>query len=167
MVPLHGHPLVVGVTPGQPDLVPRTAAAWARAAGVSALFCAYVDPTRFVREEFPDGTVRHDAVDPDAGDEEWRDREHALVAGLGATLADAGVAWHFRYLGGRPDRALTHLARAVDAAGFVVGARAPGAGARVRGLLEGSVAVHLGRHQHRPVLVVPVRVVEWSGTAGS
>ena len=167
LVPLHGHPLVVGVKPGQSDLVPRTAATWARAGGVSALYCAYVDPTRFVREEHPDGTVTHDAVDPDGADEAWRGRRHRLVAWLEDALGDAGVPWHFRYLAGRPDRALTHLARAVDAAGFVVGARAPGAGARMRGLLEGSVAVHLGRHQHRPVLVVPLRVVDWSAAEGS
>ena len=167
MVPPHGHPLVVGVKPGLSDLVPRTAATWARAAGVSALYCAYVDPTRFVREEYPDGTVRHDTVDPDGADEVWRDRQHALVAWLEDVLGDAGLPWHFRYLAGRADRALTHLARAVDAAGFVVGARAPGAGARVRGLLEGSVAVHLSQHQHRPVLVVPVRVVDWSAQHGA
>lgn len=167
MVPLRGHPLVVGVKPGQPDLVPRTAASWALAAGASELYCAYVDPTRFVREEHADGTVRHDAVDPDGADEAWRHRQHLLVSWLGDALADAGVPWHFRYLAGRPDRALTHLARAVDAAGFVVGARRPGAGARMRGLLEGSVAVHLARHQHRPVLVVPVHVVDWSAAHGS
>lgn len=166
MVPLRGHPLVVGVKPGQSDLVPRTAAAWAQAAGVSGLYCAYVDPTRFVREEHPDGTVRHDAVDPDGGDDAWRERQGTLIDALGAALADAVVPWHFRYLAGRPDRALTHLARAVDAAGFVVGARAPGAAGRVRGILEGSVAVHLGRHQHRPVLVVPLRVVDWSAAHG-
>ncbi len=161
MVPLSGHPLVVGVMPGQPDLVPRTAAAWARGAGVSALYCAYVDPTRFVREERPDGTVRHDAVDPDGSDEAWRERQHVLVATLEDVLADRGVPWQFRYLAGRPDRALTHLARAVDAAGFVVGARAPGAGSRMRGLLQGSIGQRLARHQHRPVLVVPLRVVDW------
>lgn len=167
MVPLHGHPLLVGVKPGQADLVPRTAAAWGRAAGVSTLYCAYVDPTRFVREEHPDGAVRHDAVDPDGADDTWRSRQQDLVEWLEETLADAGVPWQFRYLAGRPDRALTHLARGVDAAGFVVGAQAPGAGARVRGLLEGSVAVHLARHQHRPVLVVPLRVVDWNAGRAS
>ncbi len=145
MVPLLGHPLVVGVKPGQADLVPRTAMAWARGAGVSALYFAYVDPTRFVRVEHPDGTVSHDAVDPDGADEAWRDRQHELVAWLEEILADARVPWHFRYLAGRPDRTLTHLARAVDAAGFVVGAREPGAGARMRGAPRG-----LGRRAPQP-----------------
>lgn len=56
---------------------------------------------------------------------------------------------------------LVLAARAVDAAGFVLGAHAPGAGARVREFLEGSIAVRLSHHQHRPVLVVPLRVVDW------
>lgn len=162
MVPLRGHPLVVGVTPSQPELVPRTAAAWAADCGTSALYCAYADPSRFTRDELPDGTVVHDAVDPDGVDEAWRDRERELRDRLGALLDETGVPWHFRYLAGRADRALTHLARAVDAAGFVVGTRAPGPGARVREVLEGSVAAHLSHHQHRPVLVVPLRVVDWS-----
>ncbi len=162
MVPLRGHPLVVAVTPGQPELVVRTAAGWARDAGASALYCAYVDPSRFTREELPDGNVRHDAVDPDGADDSWRERARGLVERLGPLLDAGDLPWHFRYLAGRPDRALTHLARAVDAAGFVVGTRAPGAGARVREALEDSIAVRLSHHQHRPVLVVPLQVVDWS-----
>lgn len=161
MVPLSGHPLVVGVTPHQPELVLLTAAAWAKGTGVDALYCAYVDGSRFTREEYADGTVLHDAVDPDGVDDAWQDRERQLTDAIAAVLEDSGVPWHFRYLAGRPDRALTHLARAVDAAGFVVGTSAPGAGARMREFLEGSVAVRLSHHQHRPVLVVPLRVVDW------
>jgi hypothetical protein len=164
MVPLRGHPLVVAVTPGQPELVVRTAAAWARDGGATALYCAYVDPSRFTRDELPDGSVRHDAVDPDGADDSWHERERALVDHLGSLLDGSDVPWHFRYLAGRADRALTHLARAVDAAAFVVGTRPPGAGARVRAALEGSIAVHLSQHQHRPVLVVPLQVVDWSAT---
>lgn len=165
MVPLRGHPLVVGVTPTQPELVPRTAAAWAADCGVSALYCAYVDPSRFAREERPDGTVMHDAVDPDGADDAWQERDRALRERLAVLLDGAAVPWHFRYLAGRADRALTHLARAVDAAGFVVGTRAAGAGARMREVLEGSVAVRLSHHQHRPVLVVPLQVVDWSASS--
>lgn len=161
MVPLRGHPLVVGVTPHQPELVLLTAAAWAAAAGVASLYCAYVDGSRFVSEEYPDGTVLHDAVDPDGVDDEWRDRERQLTEAVGRVLVGSSVPWRFRYLAGRTDRALTHLARAVDAAGFVVGTSAPGAGARLREFVEGSVAVRLTHHQHRPVLVVPLRVVDW------
>ena len=161
MVPLRGHPLVVGVTPHQPDLVLLTAAAWAADAGVDSLYCAYVDGSRFTREEYADGTVLHEAVDPDGVDDAWQDRERDLTAAIARVLAPSGVPWHVRYLAGRPDRALTHLARAVDAAAFVVGTSAPGAGARLREFLDGSVALRLGQHQHRPVLVVPLRVVDW------
>ncbi len=161
MVPPDGHPLVVELAPGQPDLVLLTAARWAAALRAPALYCAYVDESRLVVEEYPDGTVRHTSVDPDGGDDEWRDRERELERHLGRVLGDSAVPWHLRYLAGRPDRALTHLARAVDAAAFVVGTRAPGAGARMRELMSGSVAVRLSHHQHRPVLVVPLEVVDW------
>lgn len=163
MVPLAGHPLVVGIVPGQPELVALTAAAWARSAGASGLYFAYADPGRYTREEYPDGTVWHEDLDPDAPDPDaWRTREAAIETHLAEVLADAEVTWHVRYLAGRADRALTHLARAVDAAGFVVGTRAPGAGARMREVVEGSVALRLSHHQHRPVLVVPLQVVDWS-----
>lgn len=165
MVPLAGHPLVVGVVPDQPPLVVLTALEWARSARASALYLAYVDGSRYPGEEHPDGTVEHEAIDPDGVDDSWRDRSRAIEAALARTLAGADVPWHFRYLAGRVDRSLTHLARAVDAAGFVVGTRAPGPGARVRELVEGSVAVHLSHHQHRPVLVVPVQVVDWKAGA--
>lgn len=59
------------------------------------------------------------------------------------------------------DRSLTHLARAVDASAIVVGTRVPGFGARMRQFVDGSVALHLSHHQHRPVLVVPLAVVDW------
>ena len=54
------------------------------------------------------------------------------------------------------------IARAVDAAAVVVGTRAPGPGARLREVVEGSLAVQLSHHQHRPVLVVPLSVVDWT-----
>jgi nucleotide-binding universal stress UspA family protein len=161
MVDMAGHPGVVGVVPGQPDLVALTAASWARAVGAPALYLAYADTSRYVVEEHPDGTVRHAAIDPDTADDRWQQIHADLREQLTVTLRDAGVPWHLRYLAGRPDRALTHLARAVDAAVIVVGTRAPGGAARMREFLEGSVAVHLAHHQHRPVLTVPLSVVDW------
>lgn len=155
-----GHPFVVGIAPGQPELVALTAASLARA-GNSKLYFGYVDPARYCQAEFPDGTVRHAAIDPDPIDESWRDRQTEITTFLARVLADTGVDWEFRYLAGRTDRALTHLARAVDAAAIVVGTHHPGAAARLREFLEGSVAVHLFSHQHRPVLVVPLSVVDW------
>ncbi|MGN8244830.1 universal stress protein [Cellulomonas soli] len=161
MVPVAGHPLVVGVVPGQPALVALTAAEWARAAGASELCCAFVDGSRYTRAEHEDGSVQHEAIDPDGADDGWLRRQELIEQSLAEVLADCGVPWTFRYLAGRADRALTHLARAVDAAGFVVGTRSPGAGARVREAIEGSVAVRLTHHQHRPVMVVPLHVVDW------
>lgn len=186
------HALVVGVVPGQPELVVRTAARWALAVG-GTLHLAYVDTGRYVVEEHPDGTVRHAPVDPDGVDDTWGTVEADLRAWveelLGPTsaptsapastatpsptstppststsAASAVVPWVLHYLAGRPDRALTHLARAVDAAAIVVGTRAPGPGAKLREMVDGSVAVHLAHHQHRPVLTVPLDVVDWSAT---
>lgn len=163
LVPFAGHPAVVGVVPGQPELVVRTALAWAEASATS-LHLAYVDPQRYVVEERPDGSVRHAPLDPDTSDEAWQRVESELRTQAAKVLGTTRVRWTLHYLAGRPDRALTHLARAVDAAVIVVGTRTPGAGARVRELVEGSVAAHLAHHQHRPVLTVPLSVVDWSAT---
>ncbi|WP_019135416.1 universal stress protein [Cellulomonas massiliensis] len=160
MVPFAGHPVVVGVVPEQDPLVVRTAAALARALGVE-LYAAHADTARYVVAEHPDGSVDHAALDPDGADDGWRRTEAGLRASLADALRDEPLTWHLRYLAGRPDRALTHLARAVDASTLVVGTRAPGGGHRVRELLEGSVAAHLAHHQHRPVLTVPLAVVDW------
>lgn len=164
MVPVTGHPLVVGIVPGQPELVALTAASWAAAIGGSIYF-GYVDEGRIVEEEQPDGRVRHASLEPDLADDSWIERQRAIEAFLGEVLQGRGVAWEFRYLAGRPDRALTHLARAVDATALVIGARRPTPGERLHEVFEGSVALHLARHQHRPVLVVPLSVVDWKAPA--
>lgn len=161
ITPFADHAIVVGVTPEQPDLVLLTAAELARAQG-GILYCAYADPGRVVEREHLDGTVEHSDMDPDlSDDEEWRRRQASIVAAIDAALAGSGVAWEFRYLAGRPDRALTHLARAVDAAVIVVGTGRPGRSGRFHGLLDAAVGTHLVHHQHRPVLTVPTSVVDW------
>ncbi|HSK32699.1 MAG TPA: universal stress protein, partial [Propionicimonas sp.] len=132
MVPVPGHPLVVGVVPGQSELVAVTAAAWAEALGGVPLYFAYADQARIVDEEYPDGTVRHSSLDPDLADDSWVVVEDQLRDRLDRQLAGHRGRWEFRYLAGRPDRALTHLARAVDASAFVVGARRPSSTERVR-----------------------------------
>lgn len=160
LTPFAGHPIVVGVVPGQPELVVLTAASWASALGVG-LYVAYVDPSRVTVEELPDGTVRHSTINVDTIDDSWRARSEQIERFLTDVLRDSGVMWHFRYLAGRPDRSLTHLARAVDASALVVGTHAPGASGRWREFVDGSVAARLAHHQHRPVLVVPLQVVDW------
>lgn len=161
MVPLPGHSLVVGVAPGQPELVALTAAAWSDALGGVPLYFGYADPSRIVEEEFPDGSVRHSDLDPDRADDSWEDREAGIRGVLAQILGNHQGPWEFRYLAGRPDRALTHLARAVDASTIIVGAKRPHSAERLHDFLSGSVAVSLARHQHRPVLVVPLSIVDW------
>lgn len=161
MVPIPGHPLVVGIKPGQPDLVALSAAAWARALGGVDLYFAYADPARILEEELPGGYVRHAPLNPDIEDDAWRDRVASINAFLDRTLGERDVNWHFRYLAGRADRALTHLARTVDASAFVIGAKEPLGDERLHDLFASSIGLHLARHQHRPVLLVPLRVVDW------
>lgn len=155
------HPLVVGIEPEIPELLVATACSLARATGATLHF-AYVDPSRYVVEEHADGSVRHAALSPDSLSN-WEGLEAKFHDQLDRMVPDS--AWQFHYLAGRPDRALTHLARAVDAAAFVVGTRAPGTRARVRQIVEGSVAYHLTQHQHRPVVSVPLSVVDWKAVA--
>ncbi|WP_298133414.1 universal stress protein [Micropruina sp.] len=160
MTPFGGGVLVVGVRPGSDPLVVLTAAALARTTG-GVLYFAYVDEQRYTEREFPDGTVQHSDINPDAADDSWQRVEARIKDELAGLLADSGLSWQFRYLAGRPDRSLTHLARAVDAAAIVVGNRAPEHGAKVREFMDGALALKLAQHQHRPVLAVPLSVVDW------
>lgn len=163
LTPFSGHPVVVGVHPGQPELVTLTAASWAMALGVE-LYIGYVDPMRVTVEEFADGSVRHSPIDVDTAGDSWHGRSQQIQQFLTEVLADSGITWHFRYLAGRPDRSLTHLARAVDASALVVGTHSPHASSRWHDFIEGSMAAHLAHHQHRPVLMVPLKVVDWHTT---
>jgi hypothetical protein len=155
IVEVRGHPLVVGIRPGQSELVAHAAAVWAKASGAN-LYFAYADPSRMTEEEFADGHVRHIGLDPDGDDEGWKRTEQQLRDWL--TGLNLGAPWEFRYLAGRADRSLTHLARTVDACAIVVGARAPHSG---RFAPDRSLGQDLARHQHRPVLAVPLAVVDW------
>ena len=122
------------------------------------------DVNHLCQFEFPDGTVRHLPINPDAAGDAWAETERALRAEAEATMAGQGVEWHVRYLAGRVDRALTHLARAVDAAAFVVGARV-GRPRRLADFVDGALSMQLSHRQHRPVVVVPLEVVDWRGRA--
>ncbi|MBK7821104.1 MAG: universal stress protein [Tessaracoccus sp.] len=163
ITPFSGDPLVVGIVPGQSPLVTLTAASLATAIGAPLVLFAYVDPGRYVVEERADGTVRHESMSPDSLDD-WQGTRDELRAQVAATLPDVPFEWEVRYLAGRPDRALTHLARAVDAAAIVIGARKPHRGMDFAARLQGSVSVHLAHHQHRPVITVPLAVVDWKDT---
>jgi len=160
MTPFGGGAIVAAVRPGADPLVALTAADLARVTGGTVYF-AYVDQQRHVEREFADGTVQHSDINPDSADDTWQLLQARMVGELHGLLADRPVPWEFRYLAGRPDRSLTHLARAVDAAVIVVGNRAPAHNAKVREFLDGTLALKLAQHQHRPVLAVPLTVVDW------
>ncbi|MFT3715186.1 MAG: universal stress protein [Gordonia sp. (in: high G+C Gram-positive bacteria)] len=147
-----GRDLVVGVVPGQPDVVAETALDWARTSGAATVHFVYVDPSRV----HADGTDREIAIDPDSANEDRRsDRERTLNDELRRVAADSGVTWDFRYLVGNPEREIEAVADEVDAAAIVIGTRRRGFFDDLRELVDGSVAVALSRSQKRPVIVVP------------
>ncbi|MDU0968126.1 MAG: universal stress protein [Actinomycetaceae bacterium] len=160
LVDFSGHALVVAVKPGQSQLVALTADSLGRATGASMLMFAYVDESRYVVDELDDGHVISAPISPDSVTEDVEEVERLIRLEIEAALADSPVPWHFRYLAGRADRALTHLARTVDAAAFVVGATSHKR-RRMSDFVNGSIASNLAHHQHRPVLVVPTEVVDW------
>ena len=123
--PHSGHPVVVGVEPGQP---PHVVAAAARlAAGLrTGLVCAWVDPTHVVVDREPGGALDLMPVDPDA-DETARDApDDELVALLAGLLEPLGVPWRYVYVTGEVARGLAHVADEHDASLIVVGVRRPG-----------------------------------------
>jgi len=91
--------ILVGVTYGQPDIVLRHAARFARTFG-AALVCAHVDPGRYVIEERPDGTVVSLPLDPELPELKDTDFDQALVAQVRAAVADGSVQLSFRELAG-------------------------------------------------------------------
>lgn len=138
--------IVVGVHPGQPVDVVRTAAALARDL-CAVLTCAFVDVTQFDT----DGELR--PIDPDVeSDGDGR----SLRERLDGVLADYEISWDFQVLGGSPAEALARLSADLGAYAIVVGTRHQGARAAVEEFFGGSVAVHLAHHQHLPVVVVPL-----------
>lgn len=155
-------PVVVGVSPGQPDVVVREAARFAGRSG-GELVCAHVTAGRFVVAERPDGSVVSASIDPDYDDEREQDLEPALVEHLAAVLDPTGVRWSTRLLAGDTADALGRLADTLDAAMIVVGAHRHGLARGVQELFNRSVAVHLAHRQARPVVVVPVRATDAYG----
>ncbi|MBF4994888.1 universal stress protein [Arthrobacter gandavensis] len=149
-----GHPVVVGVAPGQSPRVVREAARFAAQFG-SELICACANPARFATGESPDGSVTSSPLDPDFADESEADFDPKLAEDLAVILSGRTIRWRTLAIPGEAATALGHLAETVDAAMIVVGARQRAMGGGIQELLSHSVAAKLARRQHRPVVVVP------------
>jgi nucleotide-binding universal stress UspA family protein len=150
--------ILVGVTYGQPDVVLRHAARFARTFD-AALVCAHVDPGRYVVEELPDGTVASLPLDPDLPELKDTDFDQGLVAQVRAAVADDSVELSFRELAGDVAYALTRLADILNVEMIIVGSRRGGVRAGLKQFLTGSVAAHLAHRQPRPVVVIPLAPV--------
>ena len=150
--------ILVGVTYGQPDVVLRHAARFARTFNAT-LVCAHVDPGRYVVEELPDGSVVSLPLDPDLPELKDTDFDQGLVAQVRAAVADESIEVSFRELAGDVAYALTRLADILDVEMIIVGSRRGGVRAGLRQFLTGSVAAHLAHRQPRPVMVIPVAPV--------
>lgn len=150
--------ILVGVTYGQPDVVLRHAARFARTFD-AALVCAHVDPGRYVVEELPDGSVASLPLDPDLPELKDTDFDQGLVAQVRAAVADESLELSFRELAGDVAYALTRLADILDVEMIIVGSRRGGVRAGLKQFLTGSVAAHLAHRQPRPVVVIPVAPV--------
>ena len=150
--------ILVGVTYGQPDIVLRQAARFARTFD-AALVCAHVDPGRYVVEELPDGTVASLPLDPDLPELKDTDFGQGLVAQVRAAVADDSLELSFRELAGDVAYALTRLADILDVEMIIVGSRRGGLKTSMHDFFGGSVAVHLAHRQPRPVVVIPLSPV--------
>src|ERR671911_1509368 len=162
--------ILVGVTYGQPDVVLRHAARFARTFQ-AALVCAHVDPGRYVIEELPDGSVTSLPLDPDLPELNSTDFDPQLAAHISTVLADEPVELVFRELAGDIGYALGRLADVLDAELIIVGSRRHGITSGIKEFFTGSVAAQLAHRQHRPVVVIPVAPVApgdplpWESTA--
>ncbi|AOX45655.1 universal stress protein [Microbacterium sp. BH-3-3-3] len=146
-------PVIAGVVPGQSPRVVREAARYA-ALAQAELVIAYVDTTRFVAFEDPDGYVHSSTVDvAGAAAQAALDEVQRAATEI---LAGDPTPWRVRPVIGDPALALIGLADELGASLLVVGTRKRGLGESLREFLTGSVAARLTHRQNRPVLVVPV-----------
>jgi len=153
--PVGPPPLVVGVVPGQPDVVLRTAAEFGRDLG-APLVCAYVDVTRYAAEFLPNGFMVTMPVDPDVSDSGEQVFPPELTEQVDAALSGTGISYTTRAIAGDPADALAQLADGVGARALVVGTRERGFLASIEQLVNGSVGARLAHRQPRPVIVVPL-----------
>ena len=148
-------PVVVGVHSGQHSAVVRQAAALAVELG-RGLLCAVVAADSYLAEWDAADVRDQTSLHPQTLAADDQAIALGLAASLRSALGEAAPAWNLRVLAGDPTRALTRLAREVDARLIVVGAHPRGFGNAVEGWLSGSVAARLAHDQAVPVVVVPV-----------
>lgn len=146
--------VVVGVTAGQEPVVLRGAARFAEMFGAQ-LICAYVDTSRYVVEEHPDGTITSMPFDPDLPDVSESIFDDDLEAAIRTVLGDNHPELIFRQLAGEIGRALARLAELMGAELLVVGSRHSGVRAGLKEFFAGSVAAQLAHRQGRPVVIIP------------
>lgn len=148
------HPVIVGVSPGQPPHVVLHAARFA-ARFDTDLLCAHVNPGRFATAESPDGSMLTAPIDPDFADERELAFDARLATALGEILADSDVHWRTVIIAGDVATALGHLGDTLDASMIVVGAHGRSFSGTVQEFFNRSVGVNLAHNQLRPVVVIP------------
>lgn len=147
--------VLVGVVTGSTVAsVVKEAAAFAEQFGAD-LICANVDDSSDKVEERPDGSVVSVPINPDLPFEETEVFDPELRAEIAEILDSRPVTWSVRALAGGPGQELARLAGELDVLMIVVGTRESGIRGEAERFLNGSVAVHLAHHQHRPVVMVP------------
>ena len=157
--PWHGKPtgshVVLGARLNQDPRIMATAASFTDRLGAS-LICVWVDPQRVVVERGPNGAVVALPLEAHRRDEEQTvSSEQWLAARLENALDGHPVPWRFVYTAGDPAQQLHLLAEELDAVAIALGTRDPGFRAWATEKAIGSVAEHLARHQHRPVILFP------------
>jgi nucleotide-binding universal stress UspA family protein len=147
--------VIVGIVSDQPAEVIATAADYA-AHFDAELICAHVDDSRYTVETRTDGSVRSMPIDPDTTAEAATEFDPELHDRIAAALTGTNVEWSTRALAGSPAQELDRLAEEVDARMIIVGVRRAGIRGSLHEFFNGSVAIQLSRHQHRPLVVVPL-----------
>jgi nucleotide-binding universal stress UspA family protein len=150
-----GRHIVVGVFSGQPSDVLEQAARFAHQFNAD-LVCGYVDATRRVAEERPDGTILSLPTDPDLVDLREEMVDPKLEGDIARVLDGQDVKWMVRALAGDPAEALGHLADQLDALLIIVGTRKAGIRRSLHEFFDGSVGARLAHRQHRPVVIIPL-----------
>lgn len=147
--------MIVGVVPNQPAEVVATAATYAERFDTD-LVCVHVDDSRYTVEVRPDGTVLSMPIDPDLGAEAAPEFDPTLHSAITEVLRGSTVTWTLKTLAGSASQELARFAEEIDAQMIVVGVRKAGIKGSLHEFLNGSVAIQLAHHQHRPLVVVPL-----------